>query len=215
MEALILYFVLFFPSVFASAGALPEVESIPYSMIRESTRFLTYTLPSLVLIWYLVTDKRGVRAIRGLKPEAGDFKPFAIGLICLICIGFGISYLVTFLSETLGLPIPPQMESPSTILGWTVLTIACLGTGYLEETYFRYYFLSRLKSAIPQTSLRIILSTGLFSLCHLYEGPLGILNSVLAGILLSVLFCRYRSLHGIAWAHGAYNLFVYAIGTVL
>jgi len=52
----------------------------------------------------------------------------------------------------------------------------------------------------------------LFSLCHVYEGPWGILNAVLAGIILSLLFIRFRSLHGIAWAHGAYNIFVYTMG---
>jgi membrane protease YdiL (CAAX protease family) len=61
-------------------------------------------------------------------------------------------------------------------------------------------------------AIRVLFSTVLFSLCHIYEGPWGILNAVLAGIFLSVLFNRYRSIHGIAWAHAAYNMFVYTIG---
>jgi membrane protease YdiL (CAAX protease family) len=58
----------------------------------------------------------------------------------------------------------------------------------------------------------VVFSTFLFSLCHIYEGPGGFINSILAGILLSALFIRYRSLHGVAWAHGAYNIFVYVMG---
>jgi membrane protease YdiL (CAAX protease family) len=39
-----------------------------------------------------------------------------------------------------------------------------------------------------------------------------VLNAVLAGALLALVFLRYRSLHGIALAHGLYNVFVYALG---
>ncbi|MDR1949246.1 MAG: CPBP family intramembrane metalloprotease [Spirochaetaceae bacterium] len=52
----------------------------------------------------------------------------------------------------------------------------------------------------------------LFSLCHLYEGFWGVLNALFAGVLLALVFRRYRSLHGIAWAHGLYNAFIYAFG---
>jgi membrane protease YdiL (CAAX protease family) len=51
----------------------------------------------------------------------------------------------------------------------------------------------------------------LFSVCHLYEGPWGFLNAAISGILLAFIFLRYRSIHGIALAHGLYNVFVYAM----
>jgi hypothetical protein len=44
-----------------------------------------------------------------------------------------------------------------------------------------------------------------------YEGPWGVLNAVLAATLLSFLFLHFKSLHGIALAHGLYNAFVYAL----
>jgi hypothetical protein len=38
------------------------------------------------------------------------------------------------------------------------------------------------------------------------------LNAFLAGILLSLVYKKYRALHGIAWAHGIYNAFIYLNG---
>jgi len=210
MEALILYFVLFFPGVYVSG--LPGGETLPFSLLRELGRTVTYTLPSLALLWYLLTDRKGFSSLNEIKPKKPDFISLAAGLPGLIIISLFISLLAYLLSDYLGLNSPPRVEGPSNAAGFVILVFSCLGTGYLEESYFRFYLLTRLDNAVPNTVLRIALSTFLFSLCHIYEGPWGILNAVLAGVFLSILFIRYRSIHGIAWAHGAYNLFVYAMG---
>jgi len=232
MEALILYFVLFFPSHFASVfpAETALVESIPFSTLGELGRTMAYSIPSLALLWYLITNKKGFSGANGniryanlslqvAKQGFPDFEipckrdliPFAIGLPGLILIGFGISLLISLFHEFSGLP--PRIEGPATASGWFVMVFSCLCTGYLEESYFRYYLLTKLEELFRKDVFRIITSTLFFSLCHLYEGPWGILNAVLAGFLLSVLFVRYRSLHGVAWAHGAYNIFVYMMGS--
>ena len=227
MEALILYFVLFFPGIYASpfpewlAQGVEAAQSIPFSIIRELGRTLTYTIPSLALLWYLLSDKQGFSALKEVPIDRHDIKrdllPFAIGLPGLIIIGILISLLISLFS---GLAPPSRVEAPVNLPGWIVMAFSCLGTGYLEESYFRYYLF---RSGIPAVSgrffpenvFKIVVSTALFSLCHLYEGPWGVLNAILAGILLSLLFIRFRSLHGIAWAHGAYNIFVYTVGSLI
>jgi membrane protease YdiL (CAAX protease family) len=95
------------------------------------------------------------------------------------------------------------------------MVISSHGTGYLEESYFRYYLLAKLRRALPKPTARIFLSTFLFSICHMYEGPWAVLNAAMAGFFLSVLFIRYRSLHGVSWAHAAHNMFVYTMGIFL
>ena len=220
MEPLILYFVLFFPGIFSSSfpsalsSGIEAAEAIPFSILHELSRTLTYTIPALALLWYLMSDKNGFSALKDEKPSLWDTISFAVGLPSLIIIGLGISFLVTQFSGYPNLAPPPMVEPPVNLWGYIVMVLSCLGTGYLEESYFRYYLLTRLENSVPQLILRIIFSTTLFSLCHFYEGPWGILNAVLAGILLSVLFTRFRSLHGIAWAHGAYNIFVYVMGNL-
>ena len=212
MEALILYFVLFFPGIFETPFPGGNAEVINFSVFRELGRILTYTIPSLALLWYLILDKKSFSALKAVKVQKGDIIPFAAGLPGLIIIGLAISLLVPLFSNHTALIPPPFVEGPVSIPGWIVLVLSCLGTGYLEESYFRYYLLTRMEKPVPQTALKIIFSTTLFSLCHVYEGPWGVLNAVMAGILLSAIFLRFRSLHGIAWAHGAYNIFVYFIG---
>jgi membrane protease YdiL (CAAX protease family) len=214
MEPLILYFVLFFPGIY-SAGIWREIEiaeTIPFSMVRELGRTLTYTIPSLALLWYIFPDKKGFPSLKKAKIKKQDFPPFAIGLPGLIIIGLSISLLVSFLSLRYGLEPPLKVEAPGSVLGWIVMVFSCLGTGYLEESYFRFYLLTKLEKQQPSALMRIIFSTILFSFCHIFEGPGGIINAMLAGFLLSWLFNRFKSLHGIAWAHGAYNIFVYSIG---
>ena len=186
--------------------------TIPFSTLRELSRTITYSIPSLALLWYLITDRKGISAIDEIKPNKTDLLSFGIGFPGLIVISFFISFLAWFLSPYLGLAASPKVEGPSNVAGYIVLVFSCLGTGYLEESYFRYYLLSRLESAVPNTIIRIAVSTLLFSFCHLHEGLWGIINSVLAGVFLSILFIRYKSIHGLAWAHGAYNLFVYSMG---
>jgi len=217
-EGMLLFFVLFFPAiyVYGFSGKPGSIETIPFSTIRELGRTVTYSIPSLILLWYLALDRNlnisrfSVTNIKNFRKK--DFISFAIGLPGLIIINISISILLSIVSQAYGLPMPPRIEAPVNAWGWIVMFFACLGTGYLEESYFRYYLLTKPRRTLPSPVGRILLSTFLFSICHMYEGPWGVLNAALAGLFLSVLFIRYRSLHGIAWAHAAYNMFVYTMG---
>jgi membrane protease YdiL (CAAX protease family) len=102
---------------------------------------------------------------------------------------------------------------PQGPLAVAVMILSCLGTAYLEETYFRFYLFRQLGKSGPAKAA--LVSSLLFALCHLYEGPFGALNAFLAGLLLFYIFTRSRSLHGIAWAHGAYNIFVYIMAALV
>ena len=213
MEALILFFVLFFPALFASpySGGTTPPMAIPFSVLRELSRTFTYTLPSLALLWYILPDKKGFSALKKEKIHLRDIFIFIIGLSGLIITGLGIALLVSLFSYSMEIAPPPMVEGPANIWGWMVLVLSCLATGYLEESYFRYYLLTRLKMSVPGAVAGVIFSTALFSLCHMYEGLWGVLNAILAGLLLSLLFIRFRSFHAIAWSHGAYNIFVYIV----
>ena len=212
MEPLILYFVLFFPGIytFGLSGAAGAIETIPFSILRELGRTLTYTIPSIALVWYIIGKKK-LLALISRRFRKKDLIAFVAGLFGLCIISVAISLSVSLFLSYYDLPSPPKVEAPVNFAGWITLVFSCLGTGYLEESFFRYYLITKFEKTVPQTTIRVIFSTFLFSLCHIYEGPGGFINSVLAGILLSVLFIRYRSLHGVAWAHGAYNIFVYVM----
>jgi membrane protease YdiL (CAAX protease family) len=138
-----------------------------------------------------------------------------IALLGLGSIGFCIAQVGPVLNGLLApyvtIPPSPRLEAPQSLLAWLVVFGSCLGTGYLEESYFRLYLLLRLEEAGIGIRKGVFLSCLLFSLCHKYEGPWGVLQAALAGIVLSLVFIRRHSFHGIAWAHGAYNGLVYLI----
>jgi membrane protease YdiL (CAAX protease family) len=150
--------------------------------------------------------------LKSEKPNKGDLHSFILGFPALALIGLTLSLLISFFS---GPASPPRIEAPASAVGWIVMVHSCIGTGYLEESYFRFYLLKKMTNLTYGTRgmvIRIAISALLFAFCHVYEGPWGIANAILAGVALSVLFERYQALHGIAWAHGAYNIFVYVMG---
>jgi membrane protease YdiL (CAAX protease family) len=120
-----------------------------------------------------------------------------------------ISLLGTLFPDPVSAPEIGVPQGPAAVL---TMMLSSLSVGYVEESYFRFYLLRRLAGiGVAKTAL---VSSLLFALCHIYEGPLGALNAFLAGLLLFCILARRRSLHGIAWAHGGYNIFVYAMAGI-
>ncbi|MHB9292939.1 hypothetical protein Holit_02056 [Hollandina sp. SP2] len=210
-------YLLLFASGLVSQGTYPAV--IPFSVRGELIRIFAYIIPSLGLIWYLLyRDPPALHRswIPGiLKPRSHDLMASGITFLGLGCIGFCIAQVGPLLNSLLApyikVPLGPRLEAPQGLLAWVVILGSCFGTGYLEESYFRLYLLLRLEEAGIGLRMRVFLSCFLFSLCHKYEGPWGVLQAALAGIVLSLVFIRYRAFHGIAWAHGAYNGLIYLI----
>ena len=214
-EPLLLYMVLFFPGFAANSIHLNEAAAaiIPFSSTRELNRIIVYILPTLAFLWYMILKKNSLVLFPGeLRFKLKDLYCFIWGFSGLILIGMGISFIIT---HTFPGSASSKIQAPDNIIGWIVLAFSCLGTGYLEESFFRFYLLLKLEEVIPYRIPKIIFTTLLFALSHAYEGPWGVLNAAFAGLLLSLLFERYRSLHGIAIAHAFYNAFVYVMGNFI
>jgi membrane protease YdiL (CAAX protease family) len=138
-----------------------------------------------------------------------DIPSILIAFPALVLIGLTITIVAGLFKA---IPAGAVIEPPTALSDWIIMVFSCLSTGYLEESFFRFYLLSTFRDIEISPAKQVFASVLLFSVCHLYEGPWGALNAVLAGILLALLFLHYRSLHGIALAHGLYNIFVYVMG---
>jgi membrane protease YdiL (CAAX protease family) len=77
--------------------------------------------------------------------------------------------------------------------------------GYREEFFFRSYLLRRLEELGLGPVPAVAVSTALFAIGHYYEGALGIAIAAVLGVLFSLAYLRWRSLHLIAIAHALYN----------
>jgi hypothetical protein len=181
-----------------------------FSISSELMKIFMYFIPSLVLIWYLIlkAQKTGIHI---MKPGRKDLISGFITLPCLLITGSAIIFISSF---TGGPAVQITFHSPSTVQGWIILCFSCIFSAYLEESYFRYYLLSRRKELNLNPASALALSVALFSICHIYAGPWSFLNAAISGTLLGLVFLRYNSLHGIAIAHALYNISAFAINAI-
>jgi membrane protease YdiL (CAAX protease family) len=194
LEPLILYLVLFLPGLMTSAGEI----NVSFSSAQHLFRFFTYNLPALALVWFLLRNEKAARALA--RPSLHDLLICGLSLAALIAIASLLSAL-----SSLFTPQSMTLETPDDAVGWFVLCLSCLGTGYLEESWFRLYLPLKLWNVGIVSGTAIALSTLLFALCHRYEGLWGVLNAALAGVVLSLIVWKKKSFHGIALAHALYN----------
>jgi membrane protease YdiL (CAAX protease family) len=206
IEPLILYVVLFLAG--SITGQSAGEGTVAFSAFAELVRIFLYNIPSLALIWYLLLHKRSLKDWGIGPPGRTDLLPFLLALSALALIGLSIALIAPSMGEIPGMP---EITAPASISAWIILFFSCLSTGYLEESFFRFYILSRRKALALGPAQAMFVSALLFALCHVYEGPWGFLNAALAGFTLAFIFVRYQSLHGIALAHGLYNLLAYAL----
>jgi len=208
VEPLILYAVLFFR---ISAGTPPSGETVGYSEAVEIARIFLYNLPSLALVWYLLLRVKSLREWGITIPRKSDLLPAITALPALVLIGLTISLVSRYFVE---IPSGSRFLPPQNVISWAILVTSCISTAYLEESFFRFYLLSKREEMGIGPHRAVLISTLSFSICHIYEGPWGFLNAALSGVLLAYIFLRYRSLHGIAFAHAFYNVLVYALGAI-
>jgi len=208
IEPLILYWVLFF----RIPVGLPTGEgavALEFSAVAEAARVLMYNIPSLALVWYLLLKTKSLKEMGITLPQKKDFIAAGLAFPALTLIGVTISLVSAQFGETAALR---QVLGPKTVTSWMILVFSCVSSAYLEESFFRFYLLSKKEEMGLGPHRAVLVSTLLFSVCHIYEGPWGFLNSALSGVLLAFVFLRFRSLHGVAVAHALYNILAYVLG---
>ncbi len=215
-EAAILYWLLFLSALGGSLSVtLGGAEFVAGPAL---SRTILYTLPALLLVLLCLAkdglwQKAGIVAIRGASDLAIAILLLAIlmTISLLVAALFAASRgeLGSFLGK-LSMVTPPPGEAPqegSSIVTILAALIVATATGYFEELYFRSYLLRRLVDAGSPDVFSAVVSSLLFATCHAYLGAQGVVNAALAGLVLSAFRIKGRSIHPLAWAHGAYNVF--------
>jgi hypothetical protein len=172
--------------------------------MAEIANILLFCIPSIALIWYLIlkTKKTDIWAIKTGKK---DIVCALVTLPFLLLTGIIITVISAYAGGT-----SIKINSPSTAIEWLIVCISCICFAYLEESYFRYYLLTKRKELNLNAPSALVLSAAMFSVCHIYAGPWSFLNAAISGTFLGFIFLRYNSFHGIAIAHGLYNIIAYA-----
>jgi len=212
IEPFIIYWILFFRIPAWSAGGDAASMADPvFSWTAEAGRILMYTLPALALVWYLLLKAKSLKEMGITLPRKKDFIAAFLSFTALTLIGVTISRVSAQFGEA---DVLRLYSSPQNAAGWAVLAVSCISSAYLEESFFRFYLLSKKEEMGLGPMSAVFGSTMLFSICHIYEGPWGFLNAALSGVVLAFAFLRFRSLHGVAAAHALYNILAYVLGAV-
>jgi len=216
IEPLILYLVLFFR--FVTGPALPEAP-VEFSAEAAAVRLVLHVGPSLALIWYLLLKTKSAKEWGLALPGKKDALPAVAALSAIVLVGFVAAFLARNLG---GAPEFPRILPPTTAVPWAILAVSVFGGAYLEESFFRFYLLSPRNGAAPEQTgygpmglgrhRAVFVSTLLFAVCHIHSGPWGFANAAVSGAILSYIFLRSRSLHGVSIAHGLYNVLVFVLG---
>jgi len=205
IEAFLLFVVIFFSQVLLG-GASAGIEIQFFTASSLILNLFIYCIPSLVIIWFLLY-RRKKPEYHIQKPGKNDLLSGLISLPCLLIIGITVSIISI---SARGVPSQP-LPSPASISGWIILCVYCLFSAYLEESFFRFYLLSKRGELRLSAPAALIISAIMFGICHIYEGFWGLLNAALAGLFLGYLFLRFKTLHGIALAHGLYNITAFVL----
>lgn len=213
-EPVLLFSILFLPGYIAQAGVLAPslpTTALSFSTTGENLFYLSVTLPKIALLIYIL-----------LRDRATPLSSYGIGVLsrkhiiegllaALVVVGvaLGINFLFVLAGSLEQPNFATELRRP--ISGYHVVplvALSSLATGYLEEGYFHSYLIVRGES-IGIAVLPLILAVNLlFSFGHIYQGIQGVAITFALGVVLSLLFLKRRSLHTIAWCHGAYNLLI-------
>ncbi|HUJ76042.1 MAG TPA: type II CAAX endopeptidase family protein [bacterium] len=232
---ILLFFAAFFLPGYAAQGSFaPPASATNLLMIQA----ILAGVPQFLLMAWVVTTRgqsgdgprqgNGRQRENGRRPRSGPEYWGFVGvrpadalraaLLVLACFAAVIPFAVLVLS----LP-----DSMARILGkgyrWglqgaaqvPLAVLFGLTAGYREEFFFRAYLVSRLDELGLTVPAAAAVSTALFCLGHVYEGPLAVAVTAALGILLCVAWLRWKNLHIVAVAHGCYNALVLCLTLVL
>lgn len=212
---IVLFFGAFFLPGYIAQGLFAPPDSATTLLMLQS---VLMGIPQFLLMaWVVTAGDRTASAQWGLvKLEPGD--ALRTALLVLGCFAVVMPFVVLLLA------LPPEAgRSLGRGYRWGLQSAAQipaailfgLTAGYREEFFFRAYLLGRLDELGLKVPAAVAVSTAVFCLGHVYEGPLAVAVTAALGVLLSAAWLRRRSLHVVAIAHGVYNTLVLCLGLVL
>jgi len=212
---MLLFFAAFFLPGYAAQGLFAPPESATTLLMLQSV--LTGVPQFLLMAWVATERDRTPPARWGLVAfEPRDaLRTLFVVFLCFAAVTPFVALLVALpqdVSRTLGRGYRWGLQGAAQI---PVAVLFGLTAGYREEFFFRAYLLGRLDELGLALPAAVAVSTAVFCLGHVYEGPLAVAVTAALGLVLAAAWLRRRSLHVVAIAHGLYNTLVLCLGLVL
>jgi uncharacterized protein len=207
VEALLIFLAFFLPGFIAQASVKPEGVLSTFALVQS----IAVGVPQFLLMAFIAGATGPSSSPTWGFTGLGASDIVRILLLVVICFAVVAPFF-------LAVSVLPASWSRSLSLGYrwglqgaAQLPLALafsLTAGYREEFFFRAYLLRRLDDVAVPRGAAVALSTGLFCIGHVYEGPLGVAIAAVLGIVFAISYIRRTNLHVIAIAHGLYNTVV-------
>ncbi len=206
-ELALLFAVLFLPGMLAQTG---QIDPGSFESISYHIQILAVAIPQILLV-VAVGDLRRPGSSRryGFRPpDRSDLIAAIIGLVATwVTVGI-ISLAAGFVAT--------DADAMQPAVSWTfgryelvpLAAVSALAIGYREEIFFRAFIADRAEEAGVDPRVALGVAALVFAAGHVYQGLAGFVISLAIGMVLAGVYLRTRSLHGVAIAHGLYNLLV-------
>ncbi|MDR2601332.1 MAG: CPBP family intramembrane metalloprotease [Spirochaetaceae bacterium] len=216
-----LYCLLFLPDfsdISVLFNAKTEAPEFRFSDEDAAAQIVMFYIPAIFTVFCANKSQK-----RRFLPEKTAFQPksgftsrrraaiaFCKDIFFTIAGLFSIALAVSSLSWIFPPSTTPSVHFTGRFFISIPLFFIC--SAVLEELFFRVYAVSALKSRPLPRGRAAGVSALLFTLPHLWEGPPGMLNALLAAFLLNAVYQKNKSLAQISAAHAAYNIAAAAFG---
>lgn len=206
-EFALLFAVLFLPGMIAQGSA---VDPRAFEDLFYHLQLLATAVPQILLVITFSELRRRGSAHRfgWVRPSPRDAITALAGIAGTWLVVGVISVVAGALTGTPGgaaARVEWSFDRPELI---PLVLVSTLAIGYREEVFYRAYIADRAAEARVNPRPALALGAALFAAGHLYQGIMGFVIALAIGLFLGELYLRTRSLHGIAVAHGIYNLLV-------
>lgn len=203
----LLFAVLFLPGMFAQTD---QIDPGAFDRPAYHVQVLLVAVPQVLLVVAMGDIRRpgSSRRYGFRRPQRSDVFTAIVALLASwVTVG-----LVSLAAGLIG----AQTESMQPAVSWTfdrhellpLALVSTLAIGYREEIFFRAFIADRAEEAGVDARLALGVAALVFALGHIYQGLAGFVVSLTIGLVLAAVYYRTRSLHGVAVAHGLYNLLV-------
>ena len=139
------------------------------------------------------------------SPKKLIFYLGVVGFIFVVfpIIGLSVKYLLDILKLN-----SPEVKSIENFRNFPILLLcASIFAGVFEEIIFRGYLIPRLMNLTKNKIFSVIISSAVFALAHFRYGTLAmIINPFLFGVVLGILYIKYRNLKVLILAHCLWDI---------
>lgn len=164
-------------------------------------------VPLLFLVW--VAD--GNLDVLGLtKPKWLSDSLVGLGFLAvLILILILPRMLLPYdLYHQLSRPMKPSFLAREAISGIRTVELIpyILASAAFQEILMRGYFVGRLRTLVGNNWLPVVVSSILFGIWHVYQGPIGAMSATVMGIVFALYFAKYNRIWPLILVHFLYNV---------